>query len=155
MKRVLFFALLLMSCNIDVIDFSRVSDNIDQSTKNGVFLYSLKVDKPVINIMDNQQSSIKQAFVEYQWKYVSHYVFFTKIKKDSVQQLVIHFAHLPVYEGANSDVWLKQGNHYFGWMGGAAAEPLNNINFDSLIYVVYKPFASKEVSILDSFKLVK
>jgi hypothetical protein len=67
MKRVLFFALLLMSCNIDVIDFSRVSDNIDQSKKNGVFLYSLKVDKPVINLMDNQQSSIKQAFVECQW----------------------------------------------------------------------------------------
>jgi hypothetical protein len=146
-----FLALLLLSCNIDNTGFPEASRSINESKSNGVFLYSLKPNKSVINLR-NQKDTILEAWVEYEWKHESDRLFFRKVQKDSARQLLIHFRHLPAYQEKNFDIWLSQGERYFAG-SGVASQRLEYVNLDSPIHVAFIPNSIKETTVLDSFKL--
>jgi hypothetical protein len=153
MRFIYLFSVVLLSCNIDNTGFLRASQSISESKTNGVFLYNLKPNKSIISILKHQKDTIIEAWVEYEWKHESDF-FRRKVQKDSVQQLVIRFRRLPIYQDEFMNISIIQGNSHLPWMG-VAAERVSRFNLNSTFYVAYKPISSKEFTILDSFRLTK
>src|SRR6185437_13492496 len=105
----------LSACSLDTkkTGMHKNSQSIEESEKNGVFIQTLKVNDPVINIGDNKTDTIKQIWLENGWTYKSKNIFSTVIQKDSFQQVLILFGGLS--NKWHDSILLKYNNGYFGW----------------------------------------
>jgi hypothetical protein len=115
MKLTILLSLLLSACSLDTkkTDMPQYSHSIQESKRIGVFIQTLNVNKPTINIGDNKTDTIKQIWLENEWKYESKYIFSTVIKKDTFQQILILFGELS--NKLPDSILLKYNNEYFGW----------------------------------------
>ena len=90
------------------------SQSVQESKRNGVFIQTINVNKPIINIGDNKKDTIKQVWLENEWTYESKYIFSTDIKKDSLQQILILLGESNNFPDS---ILLKYNDEYFGWNG--------------------------------------
>lgn len=105
---------LLTACNLASLDtkksgISKNSQSIDESKKNGVYQFRLKVNKPFISIGKNLRDTIKEIWVENMWMYADN----GSVLKDSTDQLLILFGSSS--RKYNADILLRRKNDYLGW----------------------------------------
>jgi hypothetical protein len=124
-----------------------VSQSIADSKANGVFQYSLKVDKPIVRTGNHQIDTIQEAWVEKVWQY------FNKngkivVQPDSANQLAILFNKLPRVRDT-TNIWIKHNFKKLGWNGVA-------VGIDSIgkFYIIESDTANQE-HVLDTFTLTK
>ena len=150
MRYLLLLSLLfLTACDLDTkkTGMHKCSQSIEESKSNGVFLYELTVNNPIIDIGNNKTDTIKQIWVEDMWQYERENGS-TIIKKDSTQQVLILFGQLS--DRPSDSIYLKHNGGYFGW---------NRVLFSSyqgdsdIVFVVKK--ANSQETIIDTLVLTK
>jgi len=142
MKFFVLFLLLLTGCDIDSkkTGIYNHSQSIKESKQNGVFIQTLKVDNPIINIGNNNTDTIKEIWIEHWWKY-ERKIFKAVVKKDSSMQIAILFGKLSD-NSYNGSILLENRNGYYSWNGVLFDSFLGNAD---TIYVVRKTDTEKKI----------
>ena len=95
--------------NIDLNEF--LHNSIEESKKNGVFQFRLKVNKPIVSIANNLKDTIQEIWVENMWMYSD----VGNILKDSTEQMLVSLEISS--RKYNAEILLRRKIDYLGWNG--------------------------------------